>query len=262
MSNRDIIVIGGSAGATVPLKQIVGRLTADLPAAVFIVLHIPAQGIGILSRVASSTANLPVRQAENGMKIEPGQIYLAAPDHHLLLTGDHLFLGRGPRENMVRPAIDALFRSAALYQELRVIGVLLSGLLSDAASGLNAIKRCGGMAVVQHPADAISDEMPLRAMEATASISAFEAPIWVTCCLILSASNPVPCCRSRPRSGSRPRLLPESGSEATISSRSAIPSRSRAPPAAWWPPTDGAAAGQRSPRCTLLGLPNIANMPT
>ncbi|MBH5367859.1 chemotaxis protein CheB [Bradyrhizobium glycinis] len=167
MSNRDIIVIGGSAGATAPLKQILGRLPEHLPAAVFIVLHIPAQGIGILSTVASSTANLPVRQAENGMKIEPGQIYLAAPDHHLLLADDHVFLGRGPRENMVRPAIDALFRSAALYHGPRVIGVLLSGLLSDGAAGLNAIKRCGGVTVVQDPSDAISDEMPLHAMEAT-----------------------------------------------------------------------------------------------
>jgi len=167
MSNRDIIVIGGSAGATAPLKQILGRLPADLPAAVFVVLHIPAQGIGILSTVASSAGPLPVRQAENGMKIEPGRIYLGAPDHHLLVTEDRIFLGRGPRENMVRPAIDALFRSAALYHGPRVIGVLLSGLLSDGAAGLNAIKRCGGLAVVQDPADAISDEMPRRAMEAT-----------------------------------------------------------------------------------------------
>ncbi|WP_024342881.1 chemotaxis protein CheB [Bradyrhizobium japonicum] len=167
MSNRDIIVIGGSAGATAPLKQILGRLPADLPAAVFVVLHIPAQGIGILSTVASRAGPLPVRQAQNDMKIAPGRIYLAAPDHHLLLSGDHIFLGRGPRENMVRPAIDALFRSAALYHGPRVIGVLLSGLLSDGAAGLNAIKRCGGMAVVQDPADAISEEMPRCAMEAT-----------------------------------------------------------------------------------------------
>jgi two-component system, chemotaxis family, protein-glutamate methylesterase/glutaminase len=94
MSNRDIIVIGGSAGATAPLKQILGRLPPDLPAAVFIVLHIPAQGIGILSTVASSAGPLPVRQAENGMKIEPGQVYLAAPDHHLLLSEDCVFLVR------------------------------------------------------------------------------------------------------------------------------------------------------------------------
>jgi two-component system chemotaxis response regulator CheB len=167
MSNRDIIVIGGSAGATQPLKQILGRLPADLPAAVFVVLHIPSQGVGILSTVASSAAKLPVVQAERGMKIEPGRIYLAAPDHHLLLAADRLMLGRGPRENMVRPAIDALFRSAALHHGPRVIGVLLSGLLSDGSAGLNAIKRCGGMAVVQDPADAISDEMPRRAMEAT-----------------------------------------------------------------------------------------------
>lgn len=167
MGNRDIIVIGGSAGATAPLKQILGRLPADLPAAVFIVLHIPAQGIGILSTVASSAGRLPVRQAENGMKIEPGHVYLGAPDHHLLLAEDHIFLGRGPRENMVRPAIDALFRSAALHHGPRVVGVLLSGLLSDGAAGLNAIKRCGGMTVVQDPADAVSDEMPRRAMEAT-----------------------------------------------------------------------------------------------
>ena len=167
MINRDIVVIGGSAGATAPLKQILGRLHADLPAAVFVVLHIPAQGIGILSTVASRAGPLPVRQAQSGMKIEPGRIYLAAPDHHLLLSGDHIFLGRGPRENMVRPAIDALFRSAALYHGPRVIGVLLSGLLSDGAAGLNAIKRCGGMAVVQDPADAISEEMPRCAMEAT-----------------------------------------------------------------------------------------------
>jgi two-component system chemotaxis response regulator CheB len=167
MSNRDIIVIGGSAGATAPLKQILGRLPADLPAAIFIVLHIPAQGISILSTVASSAGKLPVRQAENGMKIEAGHVYLAAPDHHLLLSGDHVLLGRGPRENLARPAIDALFRSAALHHGPRVIGVLLSGLLSDGAAGLNAIKRCGGVTVVQDPADAISDEMPRRALEAT-----------------------------------------------------------------------------------------------
>lgn len=167
MNNRDIIVIGGSAGATAPLKEILGRLPVDLPAAVFIVLHIPAHGIGILSTVASAAGKLPVRQAENGMVIENGHIYLAAPDHHLLLAESHIMLGRGPRENMVRPAIDPLFRSAALHYGPRVIGVVLSGLLSDGAAGLNAIKRCGGFALVQDPKDAIADEMPLRALEVT-----------------------------------------------------------------------------------------------
>jgi two-component system chemotaxis response regulator CheB len=167
MSNRDIIVIGGSAGATAPLKEILGRLPTDIPAAIFIVLHIPAHGIGVLSTVASAAGKLPVRQAESGMIIENGKVYLAAPDHHLLLADHHIMLGRGPRENMVRPAIDPLFRSAALHYGPRVIGVVLSGLLSDGAAGLSAIKRCGGFALVQDPKDAIADEMPLRALEAT-----------------------------------------------------------------------------------------------
>lgn len=167
MDNRDIVVIGGSAGATAPLKEILRQLPADLPAAVFVVLHIPAQGIGILSTVASAAAKLPVRQAESGMAIENGHIYIAAPDHHMLVLKDRIFLGRGPRENMVRPAIDPLFRSAALHYGPRVIGLVLSGLLSDGAAGLEAIKRCGGVALVQDPTDAISDEMPRRALEAT-----------------------------------------------------------------------------------------------
>src|SRR5215470_17104303 len=95
MSNRDIIVIGGSAGATAPLKEILSRLPVDLPAAIFIVLHIPARGIGILSTVAGAAGKLPVRQAESGMVIENGHVYLAAPDHHLLISKDHIMLGRG-----------------------------------------------------------------------------------------------------------------------------------------------------------------------
>ena len=167
MENRDIIVIEGSSGAVTPLKQILAALPADLPAAVFVVLHIPAQGAGILTTIASAAGPLPVVQAQSGMIIRNGQVYLAAPDHHLLVLDSHVMLGRGPRENMVRPAIDPLFRSAALQYGPRVIGVVLSGLLSDGAAGLNAVKRCGGVAVVQDPADAVANEMPLRALETT-----------------------------------------------------------------------------------------------
>ena len=167
MANRDIIVIGGSAGATAPLKEILARLPATLPAAVFIVMHIPAQTVGMLANIAKSISKLPVVQAQNDMPIENGHIYLAAPDHHLMIFDDRIALGRGPRENLVRPAIDALFRSAALRYGPRVIGVVLSGLLSDGAAGLSAIKRCGGIALVQDPVDAIASEMPQRALEAT-----------------------------------------------------------------------------------------------
>lgn len=167
MANRDIIVIGGSSGATAPLKAMLRAFPPDLPATVFVVLHIPARSIGILATVASAAGPLPARQAEDGMPIERGHVYLAAPDHHLIIADGRIRLGRGPRENMARPAIDPLFRSAAMSYGPRVIGVVLSGLLSDGASGLNAVKRCGGAAIVQDPEDALADEMPRRAMEAT-----------------------------------------------------------------------------------------------
>lgn len=167
IGNRDIVCIGGSSGATAPLKAILGALPADLPAAVLIVLHIPARSLGILATVVSAAGHLPVRQAEDGMVIEPGHVYLAVPDHHLILSRGRLKLGRGPRENMARPAIDPLFRSAAVAYGSRVIGVVLSGLLNDGAAGLEAIKRCGGLAVVQDPMDAIADEMPRGAMQTT-----------------------------------------------------------------------------------------------
>ncbi|MEX6506576.1 chemotaxis protein CheB [Jiella sp. M17.18] len=168
MTNRDIVVIGGSSGATAPLKDILAALPADLPAAVFVVLHIPARSLGILATVAAAAARLPVHAAADGMKIEPGNIYLGVPDHHLLIVNGRIKLGRGPRENMVRPAIDALFRSAAASYSSRVIGVVLSGFLNDGAAGLNAIKQCGGLALVQDPTDAIADEMPLSAQRAVA----------------------------------------------------------------------------------------------
>ncbi|MFE1597640.1 chemotaxis protein CheB [Methylobacterium sp. ID0610] len=167
MSNRDLIVIGGSAGAIEPLRAILGSLPTDLPAAVLVVLHMPVQGGEILARLASSVTALPVLPAENGLPIRLGHIYAAVPDHHLLVYDGHIVLGRGPRENLARPAIDPLFRSAAVNCGPRVIGVVLSGLLSDGAAGLNAIQRCGGFTLVQDPGEAIAEEMPRRALEAT-----------------------------------------------------------------------------------------------
>ncbi len=167
VGNRDIVCIGGSSVATPPLRAILGALRVDLPASVFIVVHIPARSLGILATMASAAGRLPVRQAADGMLIEPGHVYLAVPDHHLILARGRLRLGRGPRENMARPAIDPLFRSAAAVYGPRVIGVVLSGLPNDGATGLEAVKRCGGLVVVQDPVDAIADEMPRGAMHAT-----------------------------------------------------------------------------------------------
>jgi two-component system chemotaxis response regulator CheB len=126
---RDVIVIGGSAGAIETLRGFVRDLPRDLPAAVFIVVHVGETSI--LSSVLGHCSALPVELAESGITFERGHIYVAVPGMHLLLHDDHILLRRGPRENHARPAIDALFRSAAASCGSRVMGVLLSGALSD-----------------------------------------------------------------------------------------------------------------------------------
>lgn len=166
MAKRDIIVIGGSAGSHTALRQIMSDLPADFSASIFVATHVPANSSGYLADVLASAGPLPVSTAVDGQPAEKGRVYTAVPDRHLLLVDGIMRLGEGPRENMTRPAIDPLFRSAALAYGPRVIGVLLSGLLNDGASGLSAIKACGGTAVVQHPLDARADEMPLAALEA------------------------------------------------------------------------------------------------
>jgi two-component system chemotaxis response regulator CheB len=168
-TGHDIVVIGGSAGASAPLRTLLASLPAELSASLFVALHISARGSGILKTITSAATHLPVLQAVDGMPIQPGHVYLAVPDHHLLLTeAGVISLGRGPRENMSRPAIDALFRSAAVAYGPRVLGLLLSGKLNDGVAGLEAIKRCGGLALVQDPEEASADEMPRNALRKVA----------------------------------------------------------------------------------------------
>jgi two-component system chemotaxis response regulator CheB len=165
MAKKDIIVIGGSAGSHSPLRQIISELPADLPASIFIATHVPTHSSGYLSDVLEMTSRLRVTRAIDGQPIERGCVYVAVPDHHLLVIDGTVRLGSGPRENMTRPAIDPLFRSAALSYGPRVVGVILSGMLNDGASGLSAVKACGGTAIVQHPLDATADQMPLSALQ-------------------------------------------------------------------------------------------------
>jgi two-component system, chemotaxis family, protein-glutamate methylesterase/glutaminase len=200
LANRDIIVIGGSSGATTPLKEILSRLPADVPAAVFVVVHIPPGSVNILSTTIGAS-RLPVQEAQNGLEIQHGHVYLAAPDRHLLLADGHMILGHGPHENMVRPAIDPLFRSAALHYGPRVIGVILSGLLTDGAAGLEAIKLCGGLALVQDPSDALADAMPRSALETTT----------VDLCLASARIGDVLCNLAREQPGRALPIPPEIG---------------------------------------------------
>ncbi|WP_052077034.1 chemotaxis protein CheB [Xanthomonas cannabis] len=162
---RDIVVIGGSAGSGAALRAFLGELPHDLPAPILIVMHLSARGDGMDSVVRRAAPQFAVHVAEDGQALLPGHIYVAVPDRHLMLNGERLALGVGPRENMSRPAIDALFRSAALAFGPRVVGVLLSGMLGDGAAGLEAIQACGGAVIVQDPADADADEMPRAALQ-------------------------------------------------------------------------------------------------
>lgn len=166
MARRDIVVVGGSLGSGAALKQILGALPADFPASLFITTHMPSQDQSLVADMLGQASTLPVRRATEGQPIQPGQVYVAVPDRHLLLGPGVLHLGDGPRENLVRPAIDAMFRSAALAYGARVVGVVLTGLLNDGAAGLHAIKQRGGLAVVQHPLDAVAEDMPRAALEA------------------------------------------------------------------------------------------------
>ncbi|OHV86497.1 chemotaxis protein CheB [Mesorhizobium sp. ORS 3428] len=155
--NRFIIVIGASAGGIEPLKTIASDLPPDLPAAVFVVVHVGQ--VSYLPAILAHAATLKTSVAKNGATFKAGNIYVAPPGFHLLLHNDHMMLRRGPRENLARPAIDPLLRSAALSYGASVIGVLLSGSLSDGTAGLRAVKAVGGVAVVQHPRDTLVPAM-------------------------------------------------------------------------------------------------------
>lgn len=157
-----MVVIGASAGGLEVLKRLLAELPRDLPASLFIVVHIGE--ISILARVLSRASALPVTEARAGERPVHGRVYVAVPGKHLLLHEDHILLRRGPRENLARPAIDPLFRSAAATYGSRVIGLVLSGSLSDGTAGLRAIGRCGGLALVQDPRDALVSSMPESAI--------------------------------------------------------------------------------------------------
>ena len=165
MAKRDIIAIGGSTGSGPVLRRIMSELPGDLDASIFVSTHVPSHSPGYLADLIGGASALPVSYPVDGQAIERRQIYVAVPDRHLLLIDGTIRLGEGPRENMARPSIDPMFRSAALSYGPRAVGVVLTGMLNDGASGLNAIKLAGGTTVVQHPLDAEADQMPLAALE-------------------------------------------------------------------------------------------------
>jgi two-component system, chemotaxis family, protein-glutamate methylesterase/glutaminase len=163
-THRDIIVIGGSSGSLEALKTIAKGLPANLQAAVFIVNHVSPKHESYLPEILQRNGRLPAAHAAHGEVIRRGRIYVAPPDHHLIVEDGILRLWRGPKENHSRPSLNPLFRSAAKTYGARVIGVILSGNLDDGVAGLIAVKSNGGIAVVQDPEDANYPEMPRNAM--------------------------------------------------------------------------------------------------
>ncbi len=156
-----LIVVGASAGGMQALKELVAQLPGDFPAPLLIVTHMSPETTGeALVRALDDAGPLHCEHAKDGQRFEPGTIYLAPSDRHMLVEGDEILLTKGARENRSRPAIDPLFRSAAVAHGNRVIGVILTGYLDDGTSGMMAIKRCGGLCVAQDPDDAAHADMP------------------------------------------------------------------------------------------------------
>lgn len=157
------MVIGASAGGVEALRQLVAALPANLNAALFIVLHVGTHK-SELPALLNQVGGMPARHAREGETIEAGHIYVAPPDHHLVIEPGRISLTKGPRENWARPAIDPLFRTAADVYGASVIGVILTGALNDGTAGLYEVAQAGGTTIVQNPADAVNPSMPESAL--------------------------------------------------------------------------------------------------
>jgi two-component system chemotaxis response regulator CheB len=159
-----IVVIGASYGGVEAMQKLFANLPSTIPAAILTVLHIgphPSQFPDLLN----DCSGLPARHARHGEPIRAGNIYVAPPDHHLLVRRSHVVLSRGPRVNWARPAVDPLFRSAAKTFGAGVVGIVLTGRLNDGTAGLYEVKRHGGITIVQDPSDALCPAMPASALK-------------------------------------------------------------------------------------------------
>lgn len=164
MPCHDMILIGASAGGVQTLAELVSGLPRDLPAAVFIVIHVAPFGTSAMPAILSRSGPLPAVHPQDDELITPGKVYVAPPDHHLIIEPDRVRISRGPTENGYRPAVDVLFRSAAQVYGPRTVGVVLTGNLDDGTAGLALIKKYGGTAVVQDPEEADYPGMPRSAI--------------------------------------------------------------------------------------------------
>ena len=164
--HRDIIVIGASAGGVETLPKLFQHIPQNAPAAFFVVLHVHSHSPSLLPSILSREGRLPAVHPVDGEELSHGTVYVAPPDYHMYLEGNRIRLSHGPKENRHRPAIDPLFRTAAKTFGQRVIGIVLTGSLSDGSAGLAEIKHQKGVTIVQEPTDALYPEMPRNALGA------------------------------------------------------------------------------------------------
>jgi len=161
---RDIVVIGASVGGLEALRKVLDLLPSNIPAAIFATLHIPRDFPSVLPQILSRNGRF-VRHPSAEQEFSPGQIFVAPPDHHLVIQRSQVVLGSGPRENRHRPSIDVMFRSAARAYGPRVAAVVMTGQLDDGSSGLMSVKMAGGLTIVQDPDEALAPDMPRHAIQ-------------------------------------------------------------------------------------------------
>jgi len=169
MPQQDIIVVGASAGGVEALQQLVRGIPANIPAAIFVAIHLYPRSKSFLPAILSRAGELTALHPVDGQRVENGLIYVGPPDYHLVIEHDHIHLGTGPKEQHQRPCINVMFRSAAQVYGERVAGVVLTGQMDDGTAGLFEIKRRGGIAIVQNPEEALFSSMPLSALREIAA---------------------------------------------------------------------------------------------
>jgi len=162
---HDLVLVGASAGGVEAVRSLLSGLPYNLPAAVFVVLHMPSHVPSVLPKILAKNTRLLVKEAGDAEAIKRGTVYVAVPDHHLVVDEGGVRLTYGPKENLHRPSIDQLFRSAALAYGPRCVGVVLTGARHDGTAGMAAIKSRGGVAIVQDPSEALFPSMPLSVLQ-------------------------------------------------------------------------------------------------
>lgn len=163
----ELVVIGASWGGLKATEILLSSLPKDFPLAIAIAQHRRRNARDLLSELLQQHSLLPVVEVEDKLAIVPGHVYLAPADYHLLVEPGNFALSTEAPVHYSRPSIDLLFESAADAYTHRAIGVILTGANQDGAQGLAALKRRGGLAIVQEPTEAESSFMPAAAIAAT-----------------------------------------------------------------------------------------------